>query len=213
MTIENAATKPHPPIEAFLFDMGNVLINFSHARMFAQAAEILGVPVEEIRDYFSMPGAMAAYDRGDLSDEEMLLEMERLSGQPVDRRRLAQAVSDIFEPSPGMEEMLAELKRQGYRLVLLSNTCRPHIELVREKFPIYHLLDDHVLSFEVRACKPERAIFEAALQKAGVPAERIFYTDDIPAYVAAGREFGFQAEVFTGVEALKKQLAERGIRI
>jgi len=213
MTIERAATMPHPPIEAFLFDMGDVLIKFSHARMFAQAAEVLGVPVEEIRDYFSMPGAMAAYDRGDLSDEEMLLEMERIAGQPVDRRRLGQAVSDIFEPSPGMEEVLTELKSRGYRMVMLSNTCKPHIELVREKFPIYHLLDDHVLSFEVRACKPERAMFEAAFKKAGVSAERIFYTDDIPAYVAAGREFGFQAELFTGVESLKRQLAERGIHL
>jgi HAD superfamily hydrolase (TIGR01509 family) len=202
-----------PPIEAFLFDMGDVLIKFSHVRLCTQVADVLGTPAEAVRDYFMAPGVMAAYDRGDLSDDEMMAAMDRLAGRPVDRGRLTQAVADIFEPSPGMLEVLTELKRRGYRMVLLSNTCKPHIELVRETFPIYHLLDDYVLSYEVRAVKPEPAIYEAALAKVGVSPERVFYTDDIPAYVEAARSFGIQAEVFTGVETLRRQLADRGIEL
>jgi FMN phosphatase YigB (HAD superfamily) len=61
--------------------------------------------------------------------------------------------------------------------------------------------------------KPEPKIFEAALAKVGVPTENCFYTDDIATYVDVGRSFGLQAEVFTGVENLKRQLAERAINL
>ena len=201
------------PVEAFLFDMGDVLIKFSHARMFAQVAAVIGRPPEEVQRLFVETGLFVGYDRGDLTDEEFVMRVERCAATPVERRELMHAVADIFEPSPGMFEVLTELKRRGYRMVLLSNTCRPHIEFVRERFPIYGLLDDYALSFEVHAVKPEPAIFRAAIAKAGVPPERCFYTDDIPAYVEAGREMGLQAEVFTGVVDLKRQLSARGIEL
>jgi putative hydrolase of the HAD superfamily len=203
----------HPPVKAFLFDMGDVLIKFSHSRMFAQISEVLRRPVEDVKRLFQDTGLFVGYDRGDVDDDEALSRIEAFVGRPVDQRRLLHALSDIFEPSPGMFELLTELKRRGYRMVLLSNTCRPHIEFVRERFPIYGLLDDYTLSFEVRAMKPEAAIFEAAISKVGVPPENCFYTDDISRYVEAGRSHGLQAEVFSGVENLKLQLAERGIEV
>ena len=200
-------------IEAFLFDMGDVLIKFSHARMFAQLAAVLGRTAEELKRGFLESGIYIGYDRGDFDDDEMFRRVSALSKRKLDRAEVWQAMSDIFEPSPGMFELLTELKRLGYRMVLLSNTCRPHIEFVRERFPIYRLLDDYTLSFEVGAVKPDAKIFEAAIAKAGVPAEKCFYTDDIPAYVEAGRSHGLQAEVFVGVEELRRQLRERGVGI
>jgi FMN phosphatase YigB (HAD superfamily) len=201
------------PIEAFLFDMGDVLIKFSHARMFAQLAPLLGRTAEEVQLGFHVSGMHVGYDRGDFDDEEMFRRISTLSDRSLDRAEVWRAMSDIFEPSPGLFELLTELKKQGFRMVLLSNTCKPHVEWVRERFPIYGLLDDYTLSFEVGAVKPEAKIFEAAIAKAGVPAERCFYTDDIPAYVEAGRAMGLQAEVFVGVEELRRQLQERGIAV
>ena len=201
------------PIEAFLFDMGDVLIKFSHARMFEQLSEVLGPPPHEIKRVFETSGMFVGYDRGDLSDDEMLRRIEAIAERPVDREDLGNALSDIFEPNPEMFELLKELKSRGHRMVLLSNTCKPHIEYIRERFPFFGLLDDYALSFEVRAVKPEPAIFHAAIAKAGVPPERCFYTDDIPAYVEAGRAHGLQAEVFTGVENLRVQLRARNIPV
>jgi glucose-1-phosphatase len=203
----------HPPVKAFLFDMGDVLIKFSHSRMFAQIGEVLNRTTDDVKRLFQDTGLFVGYDRGDIGDDEAISRIEAFVGCSVDRRHLLHAMSDIFEPSPGMFELLTELKRRGYRMVLLSNTCRPHIEFVRERFPIYGLLDDYVLSFEVRAVKPEPKIFEAALAKVGVPTENCFYTDDIATYVDVGRSFGLQAEVFTGIENLKRQLAEQAINL
>jgi glucose-1-phosphatase len=203
----------HPPIEAFLFDMGDVLIKFSHARMFRQLGEVLGRDADEVKRAVVDSGTFVGYDRGDLSDDEMFTRIQSLSARELDRDAVWNALSDIFEPSPGMFELLTDLKARGFRMVLLSNTCRPHIDFVRARFPILGLLDDCVLSFEVGAVKPEPAIFHSALAKISVPPERCFYTDDIPAYVEVGRAHGLQAEVFTGVDDLRRQLAERNIRV
>ncbi len=102
------------------------------------------------------------------------------------------------------------LKRSGVRLVLLSNTSRWHLEWIRRKWNVLDAFDQLVLSYEVGAIKPEPAIFESALTAIQCPPEHCFYTDDIPAYVARGREFGLQAEVFTDVDNLIQHLGARG---
>ena len=63
------------------------------------------------------------------------------------------------------------------------------------------------------AIKPEPAIFEAALAAVRCRPAEAFYTDDIAAYVEAGRSHGLDAEVFTTATALRAHLAVRGIRV
>jgi 2-haloacid dehalogenase len=70
-----------------------------------------------------------------------------------------------------------------------------------------------VLSHEVRAAKPEPAIFELAAAQAGVPAEVIFFCDDLPEHIAAARAAGWDAELFTSAPTLADQLARRGLHL
>ena len=113
----------HPEVKAFLFDMGDVLIKFSHARMFAQLSEVLERPVDEVKRLFQDTGLFVGYDRGDIDDDEAIARIEAFVGRPIDHRRLLLAMSDIFEPSPGMFELLTELKRAGFEWCC----CRIHV--------------------------------------------------------------------------------------
>jgi HAD superfamily hydrolase (TIGR01509 family) len=70
-----------------------------------------------------------------------------------------------------------------------------------------------VLSHEVRAIKPEPDIYHLAAQRAGVPPDRIFFCDDIPAHVDAARAAGWQAEVFTSAGGLIDALDRRGLKL
>ena len=70
---------------------------------------------------------------------------------------------------------------------------------------------DGVFSARVQAIKPERAIFDLAAQRFGVPpAELLFFDDHLPNIVAA-QAAGWQAVHFTGVEAAEAALRERGL--
>jgi putative hydrolase of the HAD superfamily len=200
-------------IRTFLFDLGNVLLYFSHERMCAQLGALCGRSAREMRGLLIDSGLHDEYERGRLSETAFQHRLESLLERDLDLASLQRAGGDIFESNPPMLPVLDILRARGHRLVLLSNTSETHINWVRGNFDVLQRFDECVLSFRVGAIKPEVAIYEAALRAIQCEPGECFYTDDIPAYVDRGREFGLQAEVFAGVEDLRTQLQARGIGI
>lgn len=198
-------------IDTFLFDMGNVLVHFSHPLMCQQIADVCGSSAEEIRRLLFDLGWENEFERGELTEAQFQTRLENHFQRQIDLPALVLAASNIFTLNTPMVPILQSLRRQGKRLVLLSNTSISHIEFVRREFDVLGEFDDFVLSYEVGAMKPQPAIFESALNKIHCPPERCFYTDDIPAYIEVARQHGLQAEVFTTAESLAGQLAHRGV--
>lgn len=198
-------------IRTFLFDLGNVLLYFSHERMFAQIAALCGRTPDEVRRVLVDEQLGDAFETGRLTADDVHRELEQRLEARLDRTALSQAVGDIFESNADMLPVLDALRQRGHRLVLLSNTNAMHIDWVRSRFDVLRRLDALVLSYEVGAMKPEDAIYEAALRLIDCEPGECFYTDDIPRYVDRGRAFGLQASVFTGAEDLRRELATRGV--
>jgi glucose-1-phosphatase len=199
-------------LKTILFDLGNVLVHFSHALMCEQIGAVLNRTGTEARSFLIDSGLMWDFERGKISEAELLAAVERDSGFRVEAVALSMACSDIFQLNEPIIPVIESLKRQGLRLVVLSNTSRWHIQWIRQKWDVLDHFDQLVLSYIVGAIKPEPMMYEAALKAIHCRPEECFYTDDIPAYVARAREFGLHAEVFTDVESLVRQLAERGVR-
>lgn len=200
-------------IETFLFDMGNVLVHFSHSRMCAQIASVCGSSAEEIRRLLFDLKWENEFECGGLTEAQFQARLENHFQRQINLSELIWAASDIFILNAPMMPLLRSLRRQGKRLVLLSNTSISHIEFVRREFEVLSYFDDFVLSYEIRALKPQPAIFEAALDRIHCPPDRCFYTDDIAAYVEAGRSHGLQAEIFTTAESLRRQLVSHGVNV
>ena len=74
------------------------------------------------------------------------------------------------------------------------------------------LFDVAALSFEIRAVKPERAIFLAAAELAGCDPEEIFFVDDTPGHVEGARAAGYDAVAFLSPPQLAAELRRRGAR-
>ncbi len=200
-------------IRALLFDLGNVLLLFSHERMCAQIAAECGLSQEEVWQMLFETDLVQRWDRGELSELELHHAIEQQTERPLNRSRLVRAASDIFELNSRMPPILRQLKRQGYRLVLLSNTNSMHVDWIREHYDIFDMFDAWVLSYEVHAIKPDPAIFTEACRRAEAAPAECFYTDDIRAYVDRARQLGIDAEQFVGVDTLLDQLSVRGIRV
>ncbi len=200
-------------LETLVFDMGNVLVHFSHERMCTRIGALCGWSPSEARARLLDSGWQAALERGLKPPAQVHRELVAELGRPIDLAALRHAASDIFVLNTPIVPVLDQLKARGHRLVLLSNTSLWHFEFIRETFDVLDRFDDFVLSCDVRAMKPEPAIFEAVLAKLRCPPRHAFYTDDIAAYVAAGRTHGLQAELFTDVPALIRHLAARGVSL
>jgi glucose-1-phosphatase len=199
------------PLRTFLFDLGNVLLRFSHDRMVSQVAAACDQSPEWVRAWLMESGRQWRFERGEVSEPEFAAELSRDAGKAVDVGRFRRALADIFVPNDPMDEYVRSLKRQGFRLVLLSNTCASHVAWIREQYRVLESFDRLILSHEVGAMKPDGAIFEAALKVIDCPPNECFYTDDIPAYVEAGRKHGLDGEVFTTPASFVEQLQGRSV--
>jgi putative hydrolase of the HAD superfamily len=200
-------------IRTCLFDMGNVLVFFSHDRMCEQLGRLCDRSTDEIRQLLLDSGVQWNYERGQLSPEQFHEWFQETAGRKVSFDDLKRAASDIFWLNEPIVPVLDQIKAQGLRLVLLSNTCITHFEWVRDHYDVLQRFDACVTSYGAGAIKPEPAIYEAALREIDCDPGECFYTDDIPKYVTAGRQHGLMAEVFTNVPSLVGHLGERGMTV
>jgi len=200
-------------LRTILFDLGNVLVYFSHDRMCHQIGEVLGRSGADVRRMLIDSGWMWDFERGRLSERDLIHLLERELSAAIDPQAVATASSDIFTLNEPMLPVLQLLKEQGLRLVLLSNTSPWHVDWVRRNWPVLDPFDELVLSYQVGAIKPEAPAYEAALQAIRCRPDECFYTDDVPKYVARGREFGLHAEVFTDADSLRGYLRPHGITV
>ena len=196
-------------IKTFLFDLGNVLLFFSHEKMCQQVGDLCGKTGADIRRLMFQDQKILDIDRGSMSNQEVQNWIEDDTGSSLNERELLLALSDIFVPNETMFPILDTLKSRGHRLVLLSNTNAFHIEFVREKYDILDKFDHLILSYEHGAVKSEEAIYRAAADVIQCSPDECFYTDDISEYVEAARNYGFQAEVFTTTSAFREQMKTR----
>lgn len=200
-------------IETFLFDMGNVLVHFSHDLMCEQMGALCGHSGADVRRLLLDSGLQWEFERGRISIEQFHTRFQEAVGRPVDMDKLLHAGSDIFRLNESLVPVIDTLKQRGHRLVLLSNTSVAHFGFIHDRWDILQRFDDFVVSYKVGAIKPEAAMFETALQRIHCPPTACLYTDDIPEYVARAREFGLQAEVFTNTAAYVRHLRDRGIEL
>ncbi|MGD9856584.1 MAG: HAD family hydrolase [Planctomycetaceae bacterium] len=200
-------------IQTVFFDMGNVLVHFSHERMCQQIGTLCGQDAAAIRSVLFGTGLQYDFERGRISETQMHRRLQTAVGCQLDYDALLRAVSDIFWLNESIVPVVNAVKSRGLRVVLLSNTCVTHLNWVRREFDVLARFDQLVASYEAGAIKPEPAIFEAALAAAHCEPQECFYTDDVPENVAAARTYGIDAEVYVDTPSLVGQLLARGIDI
>jgi putative hydrolase of the HAD superfamily len=181
--------------------------------MCAQMGALCGRTSADVRQLLFDGRLQCDFECGRLTEEEFHRKFEEAAGAAIDLDGLRHAGSDIFEINATIVPVIAALRRQGLRLVVLSNTSKSHFEFLSRRYDLLDLFDDFVVSYKVGAVKPEAAIFEAALARIGCDASECFYTDDIHAYVEQGRGFGLDAEVFLDTETLRGHLRSRGFDV
>jgi HAD superfamily hydrolase (TIGR01509 family) len=208
------------PIEFIYFDLGNVLCRFDHGRACRQVGGLLGVDPSVVRAAVFESGLEDRFEAGDVSEEDLFdAFVPRVLGTSGGREphpaELARAMGEIFELNAGLLPVIAGLDRAGWPLGVLSNTNSLHWRLgVVPRFRIISTAFRHcVLSYEVRSMKPDRGIFDAAVSRAGVAAERILFFDDRQENVEGARRAGIDAVRYVTPTEVIRELRRRGIVI
>ena len=191
------------------FDLGNVLVFFSFPKMLKQMAACTGLSEKQIQQHFFETKVRENYEAGQMTTDQLVESFRSVAKKPFTKTAFLDAISDIFTPNEPIFPILHELKQRGHQMFLLSNTCEAHFEFLLPRTPVLDLFDHHILSYKVGAAKPHPSIYHAVLVEAHVAPEYMFYTDDIPEFVAGAKKLDIDAELFTDVKQLEKQLVAR----
>ncbi|MFD4568891.1 HAD family hydrolase [Streptomyces sp. NPDC058467] len=111
-----------------------------------------------------------------------------------------------FRADETVVALLRGARARSIRLVLVSNAS-VQLEEDLEVLELADLADDVVSSARVGIAKPDPRIFEIAVERAGVPAERCLFVDDTPENVEAAAALGMRAVHYREPEDLRRALS------
>ena len=102
-----------------------------------------------------------------------------------------------LEVIDGVEQMLINLKQNGYKLYITSNLDCYHVGHFNDLY-ISKYFDDVIFSSQIKIRKPFEGFFQKALKKFGVKAEECIFVDDLEENVTGAEKCGIAGFVFKG---------------
>ncbi len=199
-------------IKLFVFDLGNVILPFDHrqiAHKLYACSEAKGActPSDIFSYLFDLKdGSINGYEEGNSSSLEFFLNLKERYRLSLGFDDFKEIWNNIFREDMEVNEIIVYLKAKGFPLFLLSNTNELHFAHIIERYPIVHVMDEWILSFEVGAKKPKRRIYDAIFEKCDVRRDEVFYIDDTEEYVASAAGMGINGLVFRQAADLWKML-------
>ena len=107
---------------------------------------------------------------------------------------------------PGMEALVRDYKARGYGAWGLTNWSWETFLLIRDRYPVFGLLDGFVVSGKEKTVKPGPRIYRILLERYGLRAEECIFIDDNPKNTAGAEAVGIHGLVFQDAAQLRRDL-------
>jgi 2-haloacid dehalogenase len=202
---------PGQPIDAVVFDLGGVLIDWDPRHLYRQ----LFGDRDEMEDFLTRictPAWHRAHDLG----QDITASCERLARLHPGHRDMIMAWAKRGDEMAAGQidetvEVLRELTAAGTRCYALSN-MEPQMFAIRKvRFPFMTWFDDHVISGIEGVAKPDGKIFEILLQRHRLRPQATVFIDDSAPNVTAAAELGITAIQYTSAQRLRQDLEVLGV--
>jgi putative hydrolase of the HAD superfamily len=191
-------------IETALFDIGNVLLRWAPSEVIANH----GFDVARTLPMTFGGPTWLALDRGDLTESEAVTIFARDVGCTTEAMtHLVEAAKEAMAPLEEGLALLDSFKREGRRLIALSNMSRETFAFIREKFAFFDVFDAFVVSGHIQLMKPEPEIYRYAIETHRLDPSRTLFVDDHPPNIAAAIACGLRGVVWDGSERAKEEVA------
>ena len=195
-------------MKVFLFDIGNVLCDFTYENFLNTYEEISGKHV-------GMDGVVEeelyhAVERGDISDQTYVDRMNQHYNTTWSVEDLKQAWQQIFTANESGRALYFQAIDKKIPVYTLSNIAQYHISAIEQNWD--NLLSSATglfLSYEMGFRKPDLMIYKMVINQLQIPAEDCFFVDDLTENIEAARKIGMQAHQFTpeNYNVVKEQAA------
>ena len=177
-----------------MLDMGNVLLEWNKDKILQGVSELK-------KDYLILDktifqsGLWEKLDLGTMTRQELVLKVVSMIGSTYQKK-----VEEVIWNWPSYIDIytkvfpvLSELKKKGHRIFVLSNTSKVFYDLLKEQLsPLKELLDGFVLSCDIKAIKPDLAMFKEILDKYQLDPANCVFLDDIEDNTKAAEKLGIK---------------------
>ncbi len=196
------------PLRAIFLDIGGVLLtNGWDRRARAEAAGKFSLDLNELNERHQI--IFDAFESGKMSFSEYIdLLVVGLGPCPKDELRdfiLAQS-----QPFPAMIEFIRAFKQtHGLKIFAVNNEPRELNEHRIRSFGLYEFFDAFVSSCYLHVRKPDREIYQFALDIGHLKKEEVIYVDDRLVFIQAAAQYGIEGIQHLSLEATRTALEER----
>jgi 2-haloacid dehalogenase len=197
-------------IEAVVFDLGGVLIDWDprylYRQLFADPADM-----EEFLGSVCTSDWHRAHDLG----ADITRSCEQLALRHPEHREMIMVWAERGEEMVAGQfddtvELLSELKASAMPCYALSNMEPEAFEVRRDRFGFMRWFDAHVISGLEGVAKPDPQIFEILLRRHGLRPQRCVFIDDQARNVDTARDLGLIALQFSSAARLREDLQGLG---
>jgi len=197
-------------MEAVIFDLGNVLLTLDFDRALNRLAAGCRKSRAELDRYIATTPWVNQLATGELSKWDFFETVVADLGYTGTFEEFAEAWSDMFAPNEPILAVARALKGRLAR-VILSNTNAIHMEYIFARYPCIHGFDGYVLSHEVGVQKPDRRIYDWALQRYRLNPRQAVFIDDLAENVAGARAVGLHAIHHQTADQTRQELTKLGV--
>ncbi len=152
-----------------------------------------------------------SFFHGKISEDEYLHRTIRKNNWRVDTGQLKKIIRENFAEIEGTRKIIERLKRQGFKLGLLSVHGKEWIEYASGKFDYHKLFDVVLYSFEIAVSKPDRKAYEIIIEKLGVKPQECMFVDNSPENLLPAKALGMKTVLFKSADQLEAELRRIGL--
>lgn len=197
-------------VDAVIFDIGNVLIEWQPERYYdARIGEA------RRRAMFATVDLHGMNDRVDRGEDFRATIYETAEAYPEFAEEIRLWHDDWLRiAAPRIEgsiALLQALQARGIPVFALTNFGIGSFEVARVEYPFLETFDRAFVSGHLGLIKPDPAIYEVVEREGGVAPERLLFTDDRAENIAAAAERGWQVHLFEGPAGWGQKLVEAGL--
>jgi putative hydrolase of the HAD superfamily len=201
-------------IRCIFFDLGKVLVDLDFGKFQERMLFLTGLELERLRVAFSADGPVLRYELGLIREDEFLAELSQKMGMSLELNDFLDAWTCIFNDKPIIPDAILRQLSGICPMWIISNTNRMHFSHIQERYPhVIECFRGRILSFEVGAAKPDPAIYEHALQKAGVSPSEALFIDDNWINVESALKIGMDAFQFLNFDHFIQEMNKRNLLI
>lgn len=197
-------------IEAVVFDIGNVLIEWQPERHYDRTigearrrAMFAAVDLHAMND---------RVDRGENFRDTIYATAEEYPDWRAEIRDWHDSWIEMASPViPLSVHLLRVLRTKGIPVFALSNFGVESFAYARTQYDFLAEFDRPFISGHLKVIKPDAAIYAIVEADCGLPPDRLLFTDDRADNISAANARGWQTHLFDGPEAWGRRLVAEGL--